>query len=372
MTQNFSRSNITTYGALILPFDKEKILEDNKVKNNPKTVNGFKGKLRSALKLSDDENLLIGALKHPTQTFSVLSSYMKDERAEQSGLTTVIGSKFSGIAVAQAITSGKVTTQEALDYLFMGFAPALGIQGSLMGYSGLSQMKDALAEGSIDVGAFISGFTRTLKGVVDFKDMLKKKNDSNSPNVIEFDLTISHSESYQSETPDRRVQSGQSLNEYIHNMPDTFQIQCALQDGKRYSIPEFRAILKQVQLQKDVVALVLGNDYFDNLVLTDFSPSSDCSKSGFDYTLGFKKITRSDVDTTKEVTIQQAPTTLESGDKITTVGGLSGASSTDIGSVKFDAKQLEQEMNIPITPQTDDSGYLNSTLRTLKKSMGVQ
>lgn len=368
MTQNFDRSNIITYGALILPFNKDEILKQNKVKNNPKTVQDFKGKLRSALKLSDDENLILGAIKHPTQTFTTLSSYMKDERAEQSGLTTIIGSKFSGIAVAQAIASGQVTTQEALDYLFMGFAPALGIQASLMGYSGLNQMKDALANGTIDVGAFISGFTRTLKGVIDLKDMLKKKNDDNSSNIIEFDLTISHSENYQSETPDRRVQSGQSLNEYVHNMPDTFQVQCALQDGKRYSVPEFRAIMKQVQLQKEVVSLVLGNDFFDNLILTEFSPSSDCSKSGFDYTLGFKKITRSDVDTSKEVTIQQAPKLLEDGDKITSVGGLNGTSKVDIGSAQFDMKQLEKETNIPLTPQTDN-GKLKSMARVLQQTL---
>lgn len=296
-------SQITTYGALILPFDAKKLLEENKPKTNPKSVNDLKGKLRSALKLSNDENLFLGTVKSPIQTFNTLSEYMKDERSQMSKLTTVIGSKFSGIAVAQALANGKVTSKEALDYLFMGFAPALGITGSLFGYSGLTQLKDALSNGSVDVGSFLNGFTRTLKGVVDLKDNLTKKNGKTAGDIIEFDLTVSHNENYQSETPDRRVQSGQSLNEYIHNMPETFDVQCALQEGKRYSKPEFRAIIQLIRDRKEVVSLILGDEMFDNLIITNFSPTNDCSKSGMDYTLSFKKIIRSDIDTKTEVII---------------------------------------------------------------------
>lgn len=300
-------SGIPTYGALILPFDKDEIFNKNKVKNNPKSVQDFKGKLRSALNLNNNQNLLLGAIKHPTQTFSVLSSYMKDERTQMNGLTILIGSKFSGIAVAQALINGKVTSKEALDYLFMGFAPALGVTGSLLGYSGLNQIKDALAQGTIDVGAFISGFTRTLKGVIDLKDMLARKNQSLPNEVLLLDLTLSHSEQYQSETPDRRVQNGQSLNEYIHNLPETIDIQCALQEDKRYSKAEFRAIIQEIRKRKDLVTLILGNETFDNLMITNFVPNHDCTKSGMDYTMSFKRIVRNDIDTKTEVTIQKMP-----------------------------------------------------------------
>ena len=253
---------------------------------------------------------------------------MTDNRNKISGLMTTIGSKFSGVAVTQAIIDGKVSSQEALDYLFMGFAPALGVQGSLMGYSGLNQMKDAMAQGTINVGSFVSGFARTLKGITDFKDMTANKKNKKSANVIEFDLTTSHSETYQSETPDRRVQNGQSLNEFIHNMPETIEVQCSLQDGRRYSKAEFRAILKYLRDRKETVQLVLGDELFDSLVLTNFNPSHDCTRSGMDYSLSFKKIYRNDITTT-EVTIQKVPIAMKDEDKITstTVGSLSSSSS---------------------------------------------
>lgn len=300
-----NKNGITTYGALLLPFD----IARDKVQNNAKVTNNFKGKLTSALK--NAPSTIKNAVAHPSQTFKNLAQYMKDNRNEISGLMNTIGSKFSGIAVTQALLDGKVTSKEALDYLFMGFAPALGVQGSLMGYSGLNQMKEALSDGSINVGSFVSGFTRTLKGATDLKDMLTNKQARTSANVIQFDLTISHNETMQSETPDRRVQSGQSLNEFVHNMPQTFEVQCALQEGKRYSKAEFRAILDYLRNRKEVVQLVLGDELFDNLILTNFNSSNDCSKSGMDYTLSFKKITFSEIDDKTEVTVQVMPQAID-------------------------------------------------------------
>ena len=316
-------SKITTYGAILLPPDFDKSEDENSVKADPKEKTSFMGKVKSAFSKAGDS--VKNAVKHPGETFKKLGNYMKDNRLKIQGVMTTIGSKFSGIAVAQALSDGHVTTREALDYLFMGFAPALGIQGSLMGYSGLNQMKEALFDGSIDVGAFVNGFTRTLKGVTDFKDMITHRNTRSSKDIIEIDLTRSHSETYQSEVADRRVQLGMSLNEYCHNMPITFDIQCALQDGKRYSVPEFRAIMEMIRDKKKPVQLVLGDELFDSIMLTSFQPNNDCSKSGMDYTLSFKKIIQSDVDTNTEVKIVPRPETFdEDTTQTTTTGGRSG------------------------------------------------
>jgi hypothetical protein len=253
----------------------------------------------------------------------------------------------------------------------MGFAPALGVQGSLMGYSGLNQMKDALSNGSIDVGSFISGFSRTLKGGIDLKDMLTRKNTQTSVNVILLDLTISHSESYQSETPDRRVQSGQSLNEYIHNMPETFTVNCALQEGKRYSKAEFRTIMQEIRNEKRLVQLVLGDEIFDDLALTDFSPNHDCSKSGMDYTLSFKKVIQSNIDTETEVTIMETPELVQDGDKITTTtGGAGGLDSNTKNSAKNEIYQYIGGDDIKSLYAETENGKVPSMIRALMLSVG--
>ena len=341
-------SNITTYGALILPFDREKAFEQAEVQADPGVVTEQQGAIISAIENGDQRGIIEEAIKNEvnapkssvTQKIKDLATYMNDNRDKIAGVATTITSKFSGIAVAQALMTGKVTSKEALDYLFMGFAPALGVTGSLFGYSGLNQIKDALFNGSINVGAFISGFTRTLKGGKDLADMLTKKQTEVASNVIEFDLTISHNENYQSETPDRRVQSGQSLNEFVHNMPETITVNCALQEGKRYSKDEFRAILKYLRERKETVQLVLGDELFDSLILTDFNPNHDCTKSGMDYSLSFKKITRSDIDTNTEVTIQKMPIKDESsslGSGLGSNSGLGGSSSMDMTNIATQA-----------------------------------
>ena len=354
---NANIEGISSYGALLLPFDLDLAEEQAQTQTDPKEKTSFMGKLKSAIKNSKDN--LSENIKQ-NKNVKILAEYMQDKRnIEKLGSAFgVVGSKFSGIAVTQAIIDGKITSKEARDYFFMGFAPAIGVQGSLMGYSGLSQMKDALTNGDINVGEFISGFRTTLKGATDLKDMLTKKNTISSANIIEFDLTISHNMTFQSEAADRRVQRGQSLNEYVHNMPDIFSVSCALQEGKRYSKAEFKAIIQEVRRKKEVVSLILGDELFDNLILTDFSPNEDCSKSGMDYTLSFKKINRSDIDTTTEVTIQQAPKTLEEDSSMTIggVGSLEGGKGLGIKDV------LDKETTDLLEPQKTEDGALKSSV----------
>lgn len=364
-TTNITPSDITTYGALILPFDREEVFKQAEVQADPEEVTQSQGAIISAIENGNQKSIIEEAIENVvnepkssiTQKVKDLATYMNDNRDKISGLMNDISSKFSGIAVAQALLDGKVTSREALDYLFMGFAPALGVQGSLMGYSGLNQMKEALFDGSINVGAFISGFTRTLKGGKDLADMLTKKEAQVGANVVEFDLTISHSETYQSETPDRRVQSGQSLNEYVHNMPETIEVQCALQEGKRYSKSEFRAILEYLRNRKETVQLVLGDEIFDSLILTNFNPNHDCTKSGMDYSLSFKKIHRSDIQNNVEVNIIQIDR--KKLEMNMSSGGSSSIGGLDVGNVDTNAivKQVKENTAAIVQPLTETSVY---------------
>lgn len=315
----FNFSNISSYGAILIPLEEEEKEQDKNIKQK----NNLKNKLSSAFK--NTGTTIKQGFKNATQELKSAANELLG--GDSTAMTSLI-SKFSGIAVAQAILDGKVSSQEALDYLFMGFAPALGVQGSLMGYSGLNQLKDALKSGSINVGAFVNGLTRTIKGGRQLaKDVVNKQSNYN---IIEIDLTVSHSESYQSETPDRRVQNGQSLNEYIHNMPITYNVQCALQDNKRYSAGELKRIIQEIRRTKKVVSLILGEEKYDNLVLTDFTPNSDCTKSGMDYTLAFKKITWSEIETNAQVTIQKIPIVDTEDTLNLSTGSLGGVSSGDI------------------------------------------
>lgn len=300
----------STYGAILIPLKKQ----EEKEPATAKQKNSLKGKLKTAL--SNATDTIKQGFNNTTQEIkTAVNSLLNGDISK----VTPIMSKFSGIAIAQTIMNGNITSKEAADYLFMGFAPALGIQGSLMGYSGLNQIKDALTNGHVNVGEFVNGLAKVIKGANDLFKQNKDRDINSKYQIIEIDLTISHNETYQSETPDRRVQSGQTLNEYIHNLPVTIDMQCALQENKRYSQSEFRAIMEEIRKNKQTVLLQLGDEQFEDLVLTDFSPTSDCTKSGYDYNLSFKKILWSDIDTSKQVTIQKIPIKLEEN---ISIGGL--------------------------------------------------
>ncbi len=385
--QNRNSYGISTYGALVLPFTDALGTGEGVNQQYVKKADSLKGKLTTAW---NDIKKRID-IKNPTATFKALSEYMELNSLTISeittGVSTFVGDKLSGIAIAQAIMDGKVTSQEALDYLFLGFAPALGVTGSVLGYSGLNQMKDAFKNGTINVGQFINGFTNVLKSAKQIKDKILNKETRTRGDVIQFDLTVSHSETYTSEAPDRRVQNGQSLQEYIHNLPETFDINCALQEGKRYSQSEFREIMTVIRNRKDVVKLFLGEEMFDSLILTNFTPNSDCTKSGYDYTLSFKKVYRSDITTDREVTIQKIPQDilLKSMESSNSIGGGSnigslgkgGSFNIDINQISKDVENNAQKMGISLEdvknpPSLTEKFKSQTTLKIISEAIRGQ
>lgn len=279
-----------TYASIILPYE----LKKNDVNSNPKTTQSLKGKLKSAMQKGGAA--LKNAVQNPGATFKTLGTYLQSNE-------DAILNKFSGIALAQMLANGKVTNQAALDYLFLGFAPALDQQALAMGYSGVTQMKDAILNGSINVGSFVSGFSKTLKSVTDYKNGIKNKMEQKKNNIIEIDITLNHSEQYQSESPDRRVQDGISWQEVLHNLPEIFSLECGLQDGRRYGVEEFKGYLKQLRDSKQPFGMVFsdgGNeiDTYKNVVLQNFTPSVMGARSGLDYTLELKNVHIGSVEVT--------------------------------------------------------------------------
>ena len=204
-----------TYANLILPYDPT----EQEVTTSPKEKLSLKGKLTSALKKAGAG--IKNAVTNPGQTMKNLGKYMQQNEDK-------ILNKFSGIAVAQVLATGKVTSKQAADYLFLGALPALNQTYSALGYSGVQQMKSALMNGTINVGQFINGFTKALKAGTDFNNKVKNIDSFKNKKVIQLDVTYSHGEQYLSEIGDRRVQEGITWAEFVHNLPETFSLTCEI------------------------------------------------------------------------------------------------------------------------------------------------
>jgi hypothetical protein len=260
-----------TYAAILLAYDikTEKVLPDIKIEKS------IMGKISSAIKSSGR------AITHSTSMVKSLAKYMQ----------RVPYNKLNVVALTQLITTGKVSNKDALDTLFLNYATVFDKTALTMGYAGASQMKNALmATNGINVANFINGFSSTLKAATDIKNHKLTKENLKNNKLIEFDATMNDNRTYQAETPDRRVESGQSLSEYIHNMPDIFSLDCHLQNGRRHTKSEFEDLLKFVRNKKTTVTLVTGDDSQYSVVLQNFTPARTASNDGLTYNLEFKKI----------------------------------------------------------------------------------
>ena len=286
-----------TYAKIILPYEPTK----NEVSVSPEEKQNLKGKLKSALNKAG--SVVKGAIENPTQAMKNLSGYLQQNQDK-------ILNKFSGIAFAQLMVDGKITNKSALDYLFLGCAPALNQTAIALGYSGVNQLKSALTGGTIKVGSFVNGFQKILKDETDLKN--KKLNIKNftSNDVIELDVTYSHQEQYLSEVGDRRVQEGITWAEFVHNLPETFNLTCGIQDGKRYSVQEFKSTLKLLRDKKMPFSLVIDEDIIDNVILLNFAPVREGATNGLEYSLEFKKVRIGMVEIVP-ITIQALPTTVQ-------------------------------------------------------------
>ena len=281
------------YGFIELPPELDTLIEDT-LKKHSKSTNKLQGNFKDAWQKAG--SAIKNSITNPTQTMQNLGTFLNDKNVQAVGSTisntvNTITTKYSGIAIAQLLVDGKITCKSAADYLFLGVAPALNQVGVALGYTSLNQIKRALLDGSINVGQFVSGLSNTCKSIYNIARDNKIVEEQNKNRRIYFDMTLSDSANYQSETPDRRVEKGNDLSEFCHNLPPTFDVQAELQDGKRYSKEEFRSLLTTLRDKMTPITLYLGDEHFDSLILQGFNPNGQGSqKGGYEYSLQFKQI----------------------------------------------------------------------------------
>lgn len=259
-----------TYCALLIPNDIEK--SESK---DGGFIQSLTGKLMSGL---DDGGL----------TLNNATTLLKNTASLISEGVDVIGNKFSGIALAQLLVDGKITNETAYNYLTQGFPRALGLTSVTMGFQSVEQLKTSLRNG-INVQQFISSFQNIGSSLSNLIGLQDKRNNVDGFNVIEIDVVTNDSRSYQSETPDRRVESGQSYQEFIHNMPDLLSLECYLENGRRYTSDEFEDILVNLRDSKTPIDIILGDSKKESYALTSFNPIRE-AMDGYGYSLEFKHI----------------------------------------------------------------------------------
>lgn len=198
-----------------------------------------------------------------------------------------INSKFSVIAMAQLAKDGRISNKDAINYFCTGFSNQLGLTAVSMGYQTVDACVSALKDGSINGTQFLSNIGK-------YTSFLSRQDDIvniNREQVIIIDSVLSEQPGdRQIETAERRVENGQTLTEFLHNMPETFTLNCAFYEGENYTWSDFKGYMDYLIDKKTEVTLQLGDDAYNHLVLTQFTPNRDTPTSARTYDLGFKKL----------------------------------------------------------------------------------
>ena len=206
-----------------------------------------------------------------------------------------INSKFSVIAMTQLMKNGQISNEEALNYFCTGFANQLQMTAVSMGYQTVDACVSALKNGSINGTQFLSNIGKYTS----FLSREDEISNINREQVIIIDSVLSEQVGErQIETAERRVENGQTLTEFLHNMPETFSLNCAFYEGENYTWADFKGYIDYLIEKKIEITLQLGDDAYDHLVLTQFTPTRDMATTARTYDLNFKRISVGSVGTT--------------------------------------------------------------------------
>lgn len=210
------------------------------------------------------------------------------------GALNDVNSKFSVVAMTQLMKDGRISNADALNYFCTGFGNQLGLTAVSMGYQTADACKEALANGTINANQFLSNigkFTASL-------EREKQIENINREQIIIIDSVLNETVGErQIETAERRVEAGQTLTEFLHNMPETFDLNCAFYEGENYTWSDFKYYMDYLIDKKIEIQLQLGDDTYSHLVLTQFAPTRDMATPARMYQLSFKRIAVGSVET---------------------------------------------------------------------------
>lgn len=249
---------------------------------NTRDAQNLKGKLGTAISQG------LQSVDNRTATLNNISRYVSAENLDE------LTYKFNGIGLAQLALNGRIEEVDILDYMFNGLAPQMDFTAAQLGYNSAVQMRTAIQNGNINVSQFYSGLSSALTTLRTIRDQDQSADNQNEIPII-IDMVVQDTTAYISETPDRKVQSGQTFNEYVHNLPLTYTLEARLQDGLNYNESEFESLLASIRESKIPFRLILGDRSLSNCIIQNFTPNRT-TLTGISYSLELKQIQQGDVE----------------------------------------------------------------------------
>ena len=203
--------------------------------------------------------------------------------------------KYAVGALTNIINGQPITNQTMMDSLFNGLAPALELTAFQTGFNSVMQMKNALCSGNVNIPQFLTGLENGLQLIQDTNNRIDY---SKYGDEIVIDLTVEFAQNNITESADRRVESGQIFNEYVHNLPKMLAFRGIVKNNKTYTCDEFCELIDDVKLAQRPFNFRAGNKIYENYVFSRFDPVTQ-NINALEFEAEIKKFTTGTIELVK-------------------------------------------------------------------------
>ncbi len=237
-----------TYTAFYIPAES---VAENIISNQDNTQN-IENKLTAALKdLSPQIDI-----KKVSQNLSIQGS-------------TEFIQKYACGALTLLVQGLPITNQTMLDSLFNGYAPALNITAAQTGYNSLIEMKNAAANGNINVSNFIQGLSNGLSTV---EESFRNFNYKKYGEEILIELTTYISENYYVKEQDKHSENNQNQAVVSTDIKEpTCYISGKISNNTQsWSSEEAVEKIKSVMQARKRIVLRHGSKIYENALIKKF------------------------------------------------------------------------------------------------------
>lgn len=192
-------------------------------------------------------------------------------------------------ALTKIINGEAITDKTMLDSLFNTYAPAFNATLEQTGYNSIQQMKDAAANGTINVSTFLSGFSNGLNAIQEERDFLLRRQKYGEE--IPIDLVTKCDYDYELKVAEHPHTFGKDIMDYIKDLGTVDLMVSAHvknESAEVWNINDYSNKLTDAMVRKSPVVFRIGNTIYENVIIVEYHPIiTNINDISFDITLRY-------------------------------------------------------------------------------------
>ncbi len=210
-------------------------------------------------RVASTKNTLTGSLVNAHLKNINIDTYTVSKNLTLHGKTE-FAQRYAVGALTKIINKQPVTNKTMLDSLFNTYAPSLNASLEQTGYNSLMQMKDAVANGTVNPSTFLTGFSNALNAIQEEKDFLYRRKKYGKE--IPIDLVTKCDYTYDLQIAKHPTPLGKDAINYIKDFGTVNIIVSAHvknETAEIWQMSDYSNKLTDAMLQKQFVVFRIGN-----------------------------------------------------------------------------------------------------------------